>query len=185
VIGDVSGKSIPAALYGAVFSGQLQTLFANRMKPEEKLTLLNNSLISRYPAQNYIAVACLDLDIAQGSGSIASAGMPFPYLVRAGEVSQLKAPGVPLGLLQDSAYDAHTFRLETGDTLILTSDGALDAMDADEGIYDPERFLESIRRHCSRDIAGFVSGLYADIIEFTGSAEVYDDITILALRKLS
>jgi serine phosphatase RsbU (regulator of sigma subunit) len=185
VVGDVSGKSIPAALYGAVFSGQLQTLFANSLKPEEKLARLNSSLISRYPAQNYIAVTCLHLDLARGSGSLANAGMPFPYLIREGVVTQLNVPGVPLGLLGETTYDAHSFRMDAGDTLILTSDGALDAMDADQTIYDPERFLESIRRHCARDIPGFVSGLYADIMEFSGSAEVHDDITILALRKLS
>jgi sigma-B regulation protein RsbU (phosphoserine phosphatase) len=184
VIGDVSGKSIPAALYGAVFSGQLQTLFANSLKPEEMLARLNSILIARYPAQNYIAVACLQLDLARGSGHLANAGMPYPYLVREGEAAQLKAPGVPLGLLEESTYDAHPFRLQTGDTLILASDGATDAMDVEERIYDPERFLESIRRHITRDVSGLVKSLYTDITEFTGSAEVNDDITIVALRKL-
>ncbi len=184
MIGDVSGKSIPAALYGAVFSGQVQTIFASSMQPAEKLAFLNRRLIARYPVQNYIAVSCLQLNLPDGTGNFANGGMPYPYLVRDGEVSQLQAAGVPLGLFEEAAYDTHTLRLERGDTLILASDGATDATDAEQRIYDLDRFLDSIRRHCRLEIAAFVKRLCSDIIEFAGSAEVNDDITIVALRKL-
>ncbi len=183
VIGDVSGKSIPAALYGAVFSGQVQTLFANPMQPAQKLAFLNQNLLARYPAQNYIAVTYLQLNLAGGMGYLTNAGMPYPYLVRGGEVSQITIPGVPLGLLEDTEYDSHPLQLEKGDTLILASDGTTDVTDPEQRIYDLERFLGSVRRHCHEEIAGFVKSLYMDIIEFAGSAEVNDDVTIVALRK--
>lgn len=185
LVGDVSGKSIPAALYGAVFSGQVQTLFANPMRPTDKLALLNNSLIARYPAQNYIAVCYVQMNLVDGTGLLTNGGMPFPYLVRNGQVSQLEAPGVPLGLLQDAAYDTYPFHLENGDSLILASDGATDALDAEQRIYDLERLLASMRRHCSLDMAQYVKNVYSDIVEFAGSAELTDDITIVALRRLA
>ncbi len=182
--GDVSGKSIPAALYGAVFSGQVQTLFAQPMRPEETLAFLNRGLFARYPAQNYVAVCWLKLNLADGTGQLANGGMPFPYLIRGGELSQLQVPGVPLGLLEDSKYDAFPFQLERGDTLVLASDGVTDAQDAGECIFDPERLIESMRRHRGLEVDAFVKSIYADIVEFSGSAEIYDDITIVALRRL-
>jgi sigma-B regulation protein RsbU (phosphoserine phosphatase) len=184
VIGDVSGKSIPAALYGAVFSGQIRTLFANPMLPAEKLAFLNRSLLARYPVQNYIAVSYLHLNLADGTGCLANGGMPYPYLVRDGEVSQLQASGVPLGLLEEAEYDAHAFGLQKGDTLLLISDGATDAVDLEQRIYDPERFLDSIRRHCREEAAAFVKNLHSDIVEFAGGAELSDDVTLVALKRL-
>ncbi len=62
VVGDVSGKSIPAALYGAVFSGQLRTLFGQALSPAQILRRANSSLISRYQVNNYIAVTCMRMD---------------------------------------------------------------------------------------------------------------------------
>src|SRR5437867_3010902 len=79
-IGDVSGKSIPAALYGAVFSGHVRSLFASPKTPAAMLAFLNGTLVPRYHASNYIAVAYLSLDLHEGTGWIANGGSPFPYL---------------------------------------------------------------------------------------------------------
>ncbi len=185
VIGDVSGKSIPAALYGAVFSGQMRTLFGNFMSAAETLGFLNLNLLERYQVQNFIAVSYLRLNLVTGIGSFANGGMPYPYLVREGEVAQIIVPGVPLGLLGEARYDQIPLRLEKGDTLLLTSDGTTDAMNSSGEIYDLSRFMESIRRHCREDTAQFVKSLHRSIVEFTQGAEVNDDVTILALRRLS
>jgi CheY-like chemotaxis protein len=98
VIGDVSGKSIPAALYGAVFSGQLRTVFSNGLSPAKALKLLNENLVARYRSNNYISVAYCSIDPASGTGILANGGMPFPFLVHGDSVSRLEMPGVPLGL---------------------------------------------------------------------------------------
>ncbi len=183
LIGDVSGKSIPAALYGAVFSGQVRTLFGNPMPTSEALAFLNRNLLERYKVQNFIAVAYARLNLADGTGSLANGGMPYPYLVRDGEVSQLAVAGVPLGLLDDARYDQIPLSLKKGDTLLLTSDGTTDAMNPEGEIYDLDRFRESILCHCKEDMAQLVQNLYRDITEFARSGDVQDDVTILALRK--
>jgi serine phosphatase RsbU (regulator of sigma subunit) len=182
-IGDVSGKSIPAALYGAVFSGQLRTLFAQSMSPAEILGRVNSSLIARYQVSNYIAVACMRIQPQRGACVLANSGMPFPYLVCRGEVTRLRVSGVPLGLLEGTFYDEFPFQLEKGDLLVLASDGATDAMNPSGKMYDEHRFIESIRRHASEGARQFTQSLYQAICEFTQSADVNDDITILALRR--
>ncbi len=183
VIGDVSGKSIPAALYGAVFSGHLRTLLAHPLPPAETLKFLNSSLIERYQVSNYIAVANLCLDLRHGSGFLANGGMPYPYLVRGGDVFQLPVPGVPLGLLEESHYEPIAVRLDKGDMLVLASDGATDAVNAEGRMYDEGRLRDSLRRHCGDQTAGFLKLVYRDIEDYIGDAELRDDITLVAVRR--
>ncbi len=182
VVGDVSGKSIPAALFGAVFSGQLQALFSHPLPPSEKLAALNASLVARYPSGNYIAVAHCRIDLETGSGMLANGGMPFPFLVRDGNVIRLKASGTPLGLLEGSSYEEIQFQLAPGNTLILTSDGTTDALDAAGNFYD-QKFAESIGRHSMEKLPEFIRSLHSELRDFTAGAELSDDITIVALRR--
>lgn len=182
VIGDVSGKSIPAALYGAVFSGQLQTLFRSGLPPSKILATLNNNLLARYQSGNYIAVTfcCIDED---GAGVLANGGMPFPFLLHEGGLTRLKLPGVPLGLLEENVYDELTFQLDPGDTLILASDGVFDALNRRGDFFDLDRFMDSIRKHGSKETPELLRHLHSDIRQFIGNAEISDDITILGLRR--
>jgi serine phosphatase RsbU (regulator of sigma subunit) len=182
VIGDASGKSIPAALFGAVFSGQLQTLFSHPLSPAEKLAALNTSLVARYPSGNYIAVAYCRVDLASGTGMLANCGMPFPFLLRDRSVIRLKASGTPLGLLEGSSYEEIKFQLVPGDTLLFASDGTTDALDPDGNFYD-QKFVESILRHSAKELPEFVRSLRLELCEFSGGAELSDDITIVALRR--
>ena len=184
VIGDVSGKSIPAALYGAVFSGQMRSLFASPRPPAETLAFLNASLVPRYHLSNYIAVAYLSLDLKDGMARLANGGMPFPCLARGSEVTRLAASGVPLGLLQGTNYDELQFQIMRGDLLVLFSDGVTDAVNPDGQMYDEERFVRSVHLHSSEPVKEFARSLYRAILEFTRKAEVNDDIAILALRRL-
>ncbi len=184
VIGDVSGKSIPAALYGAVFSGHLRALLAHPLPPADALAFLNASLIQRYRVNNYIAVADLRIDLREGSGILANGGMPYPFLVRNSEVNQLPVPGVPLGLIEGTSYEQASVQIEKGDTLILASDGITDAANSDGDMYEEARFLESIRRHCTLDTTAFARKLYEDVVGFKGSADLRDDVTVLAVRRL-
>jgi sigma-B regulation protein RsbU (phosphoserine phosphatase) len=183
VIGDVSGKSIPAALYGAVFSGQLRALFPGAPPPEEALKILNHNLVARYRSGNYIAVAYCRIDLEDGSGLLANGGMPFPFLVRGKSITRLQLPGVPLGLMADMIYTALPFHLEPGDTLILASDGTTDALNAEGQFYDIERFTDSVQRHSGEDVDSLLKGVYSDLRQYIGSAELNDDITLIALQR--
>jgi len=185
VVGDVSGKSIPAALYGAVFSGHLRALLAHPLPPAETLKFLNSSLIERYKVNNYIAVADLRLDLRDGTGFLANGGMPYPYLVRQSDILQLPVPGVPLGLLEDSHYEPIAVRLDKGDMLILASDGATDAVNAEGRMYDEIRLRDSLCRYCSSETSSFLKSVYQDIETYIGNAQIRDDITLVAVRRIS
>jgi serine phosphatase RsbU (regulator of sigma subunit) len=183
VIGDVSGKSIPAALYGAVFSGHIKSLFARALSPAETLSFLNENLVAHYQVNNYIAVSYLRLQLAAGRVVFANGGMPYPFLVRGGEVREIPSPGVPLGLLAGTQYDESFFELQPGEQLVLASDGATDALNPAGELYDPGRLVESIRRNAAQPLKEMVTRVHQDIRDFSGDAELQDDITILALRR--
>ena len=183
VIGDVSGKSIPAALYGAVFSGQLQPLFLRALPPAQALKILNANLVARYPANNYIAVSYCRIDLRSGSAILANGGMPFPFLLRNKTAKRLEIGGVPLGLMADSSYEDAAFKLEPGDTLILTSDGTTDAMNSSGEFYDIKRFTKSICRNSTVLVEDYIKCLHSEIREFTEGAELNDDTTILVLKR--
>ncbi len=183
IIGDVSGKSIPAALYGAVFSGQLRALFPAGKSPADALEFLNSNLVARYQSGNYIAVTYCRLNLEDGSGILANGGMPFPFLVRGNTVTRLTVPGVPLGLLEGTSYKPLDFHLDPEDTLVLFSDGTTDALNKEEHFYDIDRFAESIQRHSTLNVAGMLKSAYSDVMEFIAGAELSDDITMIALRR--
>jgi serine phosphatase RsbU (regulator of sigma subunit) len=183
VIGDVSGKSIPAALYGAVFSGRLQALFSQSTSPARALETLNSNLVARYPVSNYIAVAFCRIDLESGAGILSNGGMPFPLLVRNGKADRLEIGGIPLGLMANTAYKEIPFVLEPGDTFILASDGTTDALNPSGEFYDIERFTESICRNSRYSVDELPRRLYNEIHEFTAGAELNDDITIIALKR--
>jgi len=183
VIGDVSGKSIPAALYGAVFSGQLQTLFSRMPTPAEALETLNNSLVARYQSGSYIAVSYCRLDLRDGSCTLANSGMPFPLQMRGDIISSLEIPGIPLGLLEGSRYEELKFKLEPGDTLIFASDGITDASNINGEFYDTARFTESISRHSSKSVSESLKNIYSELRQYIGSGTLSDDVTLIAVRR--
>jgi serine phosphatase RsbU (regulator of sigma subunit) len=183
VIGDVSGKSIPAALYGAVFSGQLRTLFSRMLSPKEALEILNNNLLARYQSSNYIAVLYCRIDLRDGACTLANGGMPFPLLIRGDVISPLDIPGVPLGLLEGMTYEEYEFRLEPGDTLVLASDGITDALNGEGEFYNIDRFTESIRRHSAEEISECLKSLHSGLRQFVGGIELNDDVTLIAFRR--
>jgi phosphoserine phosphatase RsbU/P len=184
VIGDVSGKSIPAALYGAVFSGQLRALFSRSLSPAENLEQLNSSLMARQQTSNYIAVCCLRLDPGNGKCILANGGMPYPYLIRDKTITRVAISGFPLGLTEGVAYDEMQVDLEIGDTLVLASDGVSDALNPEGQMFDQHRFVDAMRKHAGEEISVFVKTLFLTITEFAGNAELADDVTIVAVRRV-
>jgi sigma-B regulation protein RsbU (phosphoserine phosphatase) len=183
VVADVSGKSIPAALYGAVFGGQVQALLAQSPAPADALSSLNANLIRRYQVENYVAVAFLRLDLNRGNGSFANAGMPYPYLLRGGVVSRICNAGVPLGLLEEAAYEETAVSLDIGDTLLFSSDGTTEALNPSGELFEEARFTEAILAHSCKETSAFVNGLYLAVAEFMGVADSNDDITLVAIRR--
>jgi serine phosphatase RsbU (regulator of sigma subunit) len=188
VVGDVSGKSVPAALYGAVFSGQLRALLAEPKPPKESLTFLNSNLIGRTREASYIAVAFLRLGLQTGCLTFSNGGMPYPYCLGVSEdgntaVRRLELPGIPLGLFEDGDYEEMRVALEPGELLIIASDGCTEAENTQGDPFGDERFIACLEQHQDQSLNELVRSLYDEVCRFMQGNELRDDMTIVAIRR--
>ena len=182
VFGDSSGKGAAAALYAALVSGLLRSLGRRPRKPSELLRALNNALTERKAEAQYVTLSALFWDAPTRKLTIANAGGLPPIICRGDELLDLRAEGVPVGLLQAREYEEMSADLQAGDLIVLTSDGFLDALNEEGEEYGRERLGEAIRACCNRPVQEIVTEIQRAVSEFAGAAPQFDDQTILILR---
>jgi phosphoserine phosphatase RsbU/P len=180
--GDVSGKGAAAALYGAMVSGLLRTLAHRRRSPAALLKLLNNVLRERSVHAQYVTLMVLVWERQKHRFVMANAGATPPIVCRKGEILKPRVEGVPAGLLDDREYEEITFEAQSGDLIVLYSDGITDQPNPREEDYDRRRLSRSLRRLCGRSPKEVADGILADLDKFTDGAPVHDDQTLIVLK---
>lgn len=179
-VGDVSGKGVPAALYMAKLGSDLKTLAHTEKDPAAALQRLNNLLVERSRRGMFATVLYLEIDPEKSSVTMSNAGHLPPVLKKAdGTVTRLSgAGGSPLGILPGMQFDQVTFALMPGDTVILHTDGIIEAMNGADEQYGYERF-EKIIRKSSPAPDTLKSAIIADLNRFTGLSCQHDDMTLV------
>jgi sigma-B regulation protein RsbU (phosphoserine phosphatase) len=180
VIGDVSGKGVPAALYMAKLGSDLKTLAFTEQYPAAALLQLNDLLVERSRRGMFATVLYLELDSERGQMTVSNAGHLPPIIKKAdGTVATFAAAGgSPLGILGGMQFGQETLLLGSGDTVILYTDGIIEAMNAREELYGSERFEELIRKSPS-DPDALKSAIIGDVNLFTGLSPQHDDMTLV------
>ena len=184
VIGDVSGKGIPAAIYMAVCRTLLKAIAHQIVHPGEVLRKTNTLLIPDSEDATFVTVFYGVINIHSGEMQYSNGGHCSPYIVRAsGQVEQLPlTDGFILGKIDHLDYDAKKAHLEQGDTLFLYTDGVIEAMDSDSNLYEEDRLWTYLQATNGSSIQDIVKGSIADLKRFAGDAQQSDDITVLTLR---
>jgi phosphoserine phosphatase RsbU/P len=195
--GDISGKGAAAALYGALISGLLRTLGRRRRSPSELMQLLNEALLERKVDAQYATLSLILWAARTRTFSVANAGSLPPVLLRKGEILNFQVAGVPIGLLEDQAYDQVEIEAQSDDLLLLCSDGVEDQLGKDADTLSEEqvttRELESYGRdrlekivlsNLDRPPQQIVEAIFDDIDLFRGATALTDDQTVIALRVL-
>jgi sigma-B regulation protein RsbU (phosphoserine phosphatase) len=187
-VGDVSGKGVPAALYGA-FAGELvrSRTFRRRFTPERftpagVLASMNTILHARRLEEYYCTLCYASFDFKRRLLTIANSGLPYPIRSSGGTVSQIELPGVPLGSFEGTCYDELTFDLAAGDLYVFCTDGVFEANDALGREFGAERLLQVVQESCTRSAREVVSAIFAAVQEFRGDTPPNDDMTAVALR---
>lgn len=184
VLGDVSGKGTPAALYGSLAIGILREhVVEHPCPPAEMLQMLNARLYAARLDARFVAMLFALYDASTRQITFASAGAPHPLLVRNGKVEELIIEGVPLGLLPEIEYEILKLNLLPGDLLVFASDGIVESENPQHEEFGGER-LSAILANVSlsesvEDVSGAIL-LATD--KFSGSAPPHDDRTLLVLR---
>ncbi len=182
VIGDVSGKGAPAALYAALVSGILRSLARDEPSPAEMLNSVNQSLNQRRLDAQYLVLTCALWDDDKKTMRVANSGLPRPIYCRKGHAHMLEAAGLPLGMFEDVSYDEITIHAQHGDVFVFFSDGIVDASNAKDEQFGRSRIEQVIAKNAHLSAHEIVDAIFRAAEEFASESEVFDDQTAVVLK---
>ncbi|MGB8116647.1 MAG: GAF domain-containing SpoIIE family protein phosphatase, partial [Candidatus Sulfotelmatobacter sp.] len=182
VIGDVSGKGAPAAIYAALVSGILRSHAPIEPGPAEMLSAVNLSLAERRIEAQFVSLIYAVWDDEHRTLLVANSGLPRPVLARDGKISAIEATGLPLGLFDDVSYDEFRFELQPGDVFVLFSDGILDARNRRGELFGRTRVEKIIAECAARSADCVVDSLFKAAGEHSAGVETFDDQTVVAIK---
>jgi predicted ester cyclase len=183
VVGDATGKGVPAALVMASARSMLRAVAQASESPGEALRRVNDPLATDIPPNMFVTCFYAILDPKSGSLIYANAGHDLPYLHRrGGECEELRARGMPLGLMPGMGYEEKKIVLEEGEAALFYSDGLVEAHDPQGEMFGFPRLRELIAEHAQKDF--LEEALLGELYSFVGESwEQEDDITLLTLRR--
>ena len=182
VVGDVSGKGAPAAIYAALVSGILRSHSPMEPGAAEMLAAVNLSLGERRIEAQFVSIICAVWDDARRTLLVANSGLPRPVFCRNGKVHVIEATGLPLGLFEEADYDEFTFQAKPGDLFVFFSDGILDATNSKGDLFGRHR-VEEIVAGCAKKSADcVVNTIFKAVAAHASGVEAFDDQTVLAIR---
>ena len=184
VVGDATGKGVPAALVMSTICGMLQ-LAARALdspSPGEVLAQVNETLVARIPSNMFVTCFYAVLDPRSGSLRYANAGHDLPYVRRSSDAEELRARGMPLGLMPQMGYEEKEIVLEGGEDVLFYSDGLVEAHDPKREMFGFPRLKALIAEHAEEGSLG--DFLMEELYTFVGEGwEQEDDITLLTLKR--
>jgi serine phosphatase RsbU (regulator of sigma subunit)/predicted ester cyclase len=186
VVGDATGKGVPAALVMSTTCGMLQAAARalGSSTPGEVLTQVNETLVGRIPPNMFVTCFYAILDPESATLRYANAGHDLPYLHRNGEAEELRARGMPLGIMQGMSYEEGEVSLAEGNCVLFYSDGLVEAHNRIGEMFGFPRLRALVAKHGEEgSLEDFLIG---DLYSFVGESwEQEDDITLLTLRRFA
>jgi phosphoserine phosphatase RsbU/P len=184
VIGDVSGKGIPAAMFMAVTVTLVRTMARQFEKPEDILRNLNSELAAQNPQGMFVTVACLVFDLKSGEVTGASAGHNALVFIRPNQPPQFVfgASGTIAGVFPAFDITSESMTLAPGDMLVLYTDGVTEAFNPQREIFGDERLLISLGGEVKPNAEQTVKGLLEAVRNYASGTPQSDDITLIAVR---
>ena len=184
VIGDVSGKGMPAAIYMAVARTLVKAWGLTAIPPDECLTRVNRALCDEGKRHVFVTIFYGVLDTVTGHLEFANGGHNPPVHFGNGRPPELLdvKPGLVLGIDRTAVYQLAEATLSPGDTLLLYTDGVTEAMNATRDCFQDDRLLDVTARHAADSLADLLEAIYTDVNAFAGDAPQHDDMTALAVR---
>ena len=184
IIGDVSGKGIPASLVMAVTCRLFRSVAAYLDKPEEIITSLNNSLSDGNETNMFCTAFLGILDLKTGDLTYCNAGHNAPYIIeKDGKVSAMKVtPNLPLGLFSGFPYEGQETKIEKEMMLYLFTDGVNEAENNNMEQFSDERLLDLLKKHSSDTPRVIIDETFAAVQRHADGANQSDDITVMCIK---
>jgi len=182
VIGDVSGKGAPAAIYAALVSGILRSHAPIEPGPAEMLSAVNLSLAERRIEAQFVSLIYAVWDDEHRTLLVANSGLPRPVYVHDGKNNVIEATGLPLGLFDEADYDEFRFKMKPGDMFVFFSDGILDARNRSGELFGRGRVEKIIAECAGRSADCVVDSLFTAAAAHSAGVETFDDQTVVAIK---
>jgi phosphoserine phosphatase RsbU/P len=193
LVGDVSGKGAPAAMFMARTRSLVRMAVelwhqagSDKITPARIAEAVNRELCQNNEDRMFVTVFLGLLDTQTGALAYCNAGHPVPHVLHnSGELQQIHGkPEIPLGVRSKSAYQTGTLILQPGDAVFVVSDGVIEAMNAEGALYTQERLVADLQSRIKAPVMDLVQTVTRNVDAFTGTAPKADDVTALALRWL-
>ncbi|MCR5594677.1 MAG: serine/threonine-protein phosphatase [Lachnospiraceae bacterium] len=182
VIGDVSGKGIPAALFMAISKNTIKNKAMTGCRPGEVLDYTNNALSDGNEQYMFVTIWIAKIELSTGHVITANGGHEHPYIRRAGgqfEIDEYEHDSV-LGILPDSdPYTEKEYDLKPGDALFVYTDGVPEAQNAEENFFGMDRLEQTLNINPGASAEELVNNMKSAVEEFEGGVSRFDDTTIM------
>ena len=184
IIGDVSGKGIPAAMFMAITKILIQLYIKEGKTLAETFTMVNNNLCEGNEADMFVTAFAGILDLSNGKLKYVNAGHNPPLIKRQNEKCEfLKLkPGFVLASIEDFKYKEFEIQLEKGEILFLYTDGVTEAINNKNELFGDERLKRCFDEKSTESIKSTIENIKCKINCFADGLEQFDDITMLALK---
>jgi serine phosphatase RsbU (regulator of sigma subunit) len=184
VVGDATGKGVPAALVMASARSMLRAVAQNSESPGDVLRRVNDTLVTDIPPNMFVTCFYAILDPNSGSLTYANAGHDLPYVHQGDSAEELRARGMPLGLMPQMSYEEKEIVFEAGEAALLYSDGLVEAHDPKGEMFGFPRLRALVAEHGAGE-SSLGDFLLEKLYTFVGEGwEQEDDITLLTLVRL-
>ncbi len=187
-VGDVSGKGVPAALYGA-FAGELvrsrtfrRRFTTIRSSPSGVLASMNTILHERRLEEYFCVLCYAAFDFKKRQLVVANSGLPYPIRRSEGVTAPIQLPGVPLGSFPATTYEELTFDLKAGDLIVFCTDGIYEAENHLGHEFGASRLMKVVDRLAGESAQAIVNGIFEAVHLFRREGPAADDMTAVALK---
>lgn len=181
-IGDVTGKGIAAAIYGAMVAGIIRTLAHQELGAAEMLQELNDVLLTRPVPGRFVSLIYATWDDRERHLQIANSGLPYPIHVHSGQICSVEAVGLPLGVFHDAEYEQVSLRCAPGDMVVFFTDGITDAQDENGEEFGRSRLEELVAAHANDNSQKAVDAIFAGVARHSQGMEAFDDQSLFVVR---
>lgn len=184
VIGDVTGKGVPAAIFMAVSKTTIKATALRGLPPNECLNLVNKVLVHESVPNVFVTVFYGILNFRTGELEFCNAGHNQPFLIQENASISLleKVDGIPMGFMENFSYSSQTLYLKNNDTIFLYTDGVTEAMDAEENEFSEVRLKKALSMNADCSPAELNENVIREVREHARNVPQSDDITVLSLR---
>lgn len=187
VLGDVSGKGVPAALFMSMTVTLVRYALSGGLDPAEAMGRINALLAEHNPGNMFVTLFLALYDSETGDLEYANGGHCPPYVANAASDAPVRIlehlSGPLVGVMPDMEYDLFHDRLAEGELCLLFTDGVTEAMNEAEELYGEERLMDFLNRRRADGPKELLGNVFADVVRYRGAAAPSDDITMLAFAR--